>query len=253
MGAGVPPAGRWLRRAMVWILGALGIAGLASPGAAEMRLGGEAGGFYSVRVMSWSEIPFRTVVRQQYDFSCGSAAVATLLTYHYGRPTAERAAFADMWEAGDQPAIRKVGFSMFDMKTYLDRLGYRAEGFRMGIEDLRRTSLPVIVLLDINGFKHFTVVKGLRGDRILLGDPALGLTEYAVQDFETMWNNIALVVTDAPADAPPQFNRAGDWGPWSRAPIGEGTASAPVSSLTSHLPPVYQLTPEFLLQFNGGI
>ncbi|MXP41908.1 peptidase C39 [Altererythrobacter soli] len=225
---------------------------MASPAAAEIRLGSEAGGFYNVRVMSWAEIPFRTVVRQQYDFSCGSAAVATLLTYHYDQPTAERVAFAEMWRAGDQAAIRKVGFSMFDMKTYLDSLGYRAEGFRMGIEDLQRTSLPMIVLLDINGFKHFAVVKGLRGDRILLGDPALGLTEYPVAEFEAMWNNIALVVTDTPGDMPPQFNRAGDWGPWSRAPIGEGTAPEAVGALTTHLPPVYQITPEFLLEFNGG-
>ncbi|RYF14189.1 MAG: peptidase C39, partial [Oxalobacteraceae bacterium] len=29
---------------------------------------------------------FETVVRQQYDFSCGSAALATLLRYHYDDP-----------------------------------------------------------------------------------------------------------------------------------------------------------------------
>ena len=46
-----------------------------------------AGANYRVRTMSWVEIPFRSVIRQQFDFSCGSAAVATLLTYHYGTRT----------------------------------------------------------------------------------------------------------------------------------------------------------------------
>jgi uncharacterized protein len=88
-------------------------AGILAPhsATAQVRLGPEAmGGNYNVQVMSWAEIPFRTIVRQQYDFSCGSAAVATLLTHHYGRPTAEHHSFAAMWKAGDQKIIQKSGF-----------------------------------------------------------------------------------------------------------------------------------------------
>src|SRR3546814_20011104 len=48
-----------------------------------------AGGSFSVPVMSLKEKRWTTVVRQQYDFSCGSAAVATLLTYHYETHLAE--------------------------------------------------------------------------------------------------------------------------------------------------------------------
>src|SRR5437899_5579433 len=43
-----------------------------------------------VRTISYRDIPFRTVVRQQFDFSCGSAALATLLTYHFERPITEQ-------------------------------------------------------------------------------------------------------------------------------------------------------------------
>ncbi|WP_204283799.1 C39 family peptidase, partial [Klebsiella pneumoniae] len=69
---------------------------------------------------------FRTVVRQQYDYSCGSAAVATLLRYHYGRPTVESDVFSAMWRSGDQAQIKRAGFSMLDMKRYLDSQGYMA-------------------------------------------------------------------------------------------------------------------------------
>ena len=55
----------------------------AAPAAAEVRLTGpETGGSYQRQVMTWWDIPFRSVIRQRYDFSCGSAALATLLTSH---------------------------------------------------------------------------------------------------------------------------------------------------------------------------
>ncbi len=221
-----------------------------APAMAQVRLSSEAGGHYTVSVMSWWEIPFRSVIRQQYDFSCGSAAVATLLTYHYRKPTPERVAFGQMWKAGDQAAIRKVGFSMLDMKGYLNGLGLRAEGFRLGTEGLEKLNRPAIVLLNLNGFKHFVVVKGVHDQRVLVGDPMLGLKEYALEDFEKIWNGVALLVvakTEQPA-----FNLARDWGPWTRAPMEDGAAKIGADDFTTHLPPSYQLTPQILLDVNVG-
>ncbi len=223
----------------------------ASPAAAEVRLSGEAGGNYRVAVMSWWEIPYRTVVRQQFDFSCGSAAVATLLTYHYDKPTPERAAFAQMWKSGDQAAIRKIGFSMLDMKSYLRSAGLRAEGYRLGEKGLLRIKRPAIVLLDLKGYKHFVVVKGVHNGRVLVGDPMLGLNEYSLRDFMTIWNGIGLAVVPEAEAAEAEFNLASDWGPWSKAPL-EGSALHVAHDVTTHLPPSYQLAPQILLDVNVG-
>src|SRR3546814_9634417 len=73
-----------------------------------------AGGFFSIPVMSLKEKRWTNVVRQQYDFSCGSAAVATLLTYHYEMPTDEARAFEEMFVRGDQAKIQAEGFSMLE-------------------------------------------------------------------------------------------------------------------------------------------
>src|SRR5690606_34611966 len=70
----------------------LTVVGLAAPAAAQVAIS-QGGGNYSVQVISCRDIPFRTVVRQEYDYSCGSAALATLLRYHYGRDVAEREVF----------------------------------------------------------------------------------------------------------------------------------------------------------------
>lgn len=40
-------------------------------------------GYVRVDVTSIKEARFKDVIKQQFDFSCGSAALATLLTYHY--------------------------------------------------------------------------------------------------------------------------------------------------------------------------
>ena len=42
-------------------------------------------GAFNVPVRSMQELKFTETVRQGFDFSCGSAALATLLTYHYDR------------------------------------------------------------------------------------------------------------------------------------------------------------------------
>ena len=71
-------------------------------------------------VRSMQELRFVETVRQGNDFSCGSAAIATLLTYHYERPTTELQVFEKMWNQGNKKKIREHGFSMLDMKHYLE-------------------------------------------------------------------------------------------------------------------------------------
>jgi predicted double-glycine peptidase len=220
------------------------------PASAEVRLGPEAGGNYRINVMSWWEIPYRSVIRQQYDFSCGSAALATLLTFHYGRPTPERTTFAQMWKRGDQQAIRKLGFSMLDMKDYLRGIGLRAEGYRLKANDLTKLKRPAIVLLNLNGFKHFVVVKGIRDGRVLVGDSMLGLNEYKLDDFLKVWNGIALMIV--PGGQSPAFNLASDWGPWATAPLEDGALHVRAADVSNTIAQSYQITNQILLNVPVG-
>ena len=69
-------------------------------------------GVFSPKVVSIREARFQTVIQQRYDFSCGSAALATLLTYHYGAPVTEAQVFEAMYKAGDKEKIHREGFSL---------------------------------------------------------------------------------------------------------------------------------------------
>src|SRR3546814_658845 len=119
-------------------------------------------GSYAIHVTSLKEARFKTTVPQQRDFSCGSAAVATLLTYQYGQPVTEAEVFRYMYDHGDQARIRKEGFSLLDIRGYLQSQGYKADGFVLPIDKLFEEGLPAIVLLNDRGYRHFVVVKGLR-------------------------------------------------------------------------------------------
>jgi uncharacterized protein len=225
----------------------------ALPASAQVSLTPEAGGGnYLIPVKTWWDIPFRSIVRQRYDFSCGSAAVATLLTHHYRMPTTEAQPFAAMWKIGDRAQITKAGFSMYDMKRYLQSIGMRAEGYRLPMAALAKGQRPAIVLLDLNGFKHFVVVKGFQRDIVLVGDPIRGIVKYPAADFAKMWNGIALVVRETPDGRRPAYNLAVDWNPWAMAPVAENSATASISDLTSHVIAPYQITSQFLLDVRVG-
>lgn len=181
-----------------------------------------AGASLRVPLQSFVEHRFRGVVRQRYDFSCGSAALATLLTHHYDQPTTEEAAFRVMWERGDQAEIRKLGFSLLDMKGYLESLGLGADGFEVTLDQVAAVGVPVITLIETNGYKHFVVVKGIRNGQVLLGDPARGVAVMPRAAFEPMWNGIIFAIRDGAPTARQSFNRDQDW--LSRPPAPFGTA-----------------------------
>ena len=175
---------------------------------------------YRVPVASMLARKFNTVVRQQYDFSCGSAALATLLHYHYGMARTEGDVFLGMWRGGDQPRIRQVGFSLLDMKRYLADQQLRADGYRVTLDAIATRGLPGIALITYKGYRHFVVLKGVEGDRVLVGDPSLGLKSMSRAEFEGMWNGIYFVLVSATDIGQRNFNGPRLWGALSRGPLG---------------------------------
>ena len=209
----------------------------AAPARAESSLPILTGsGYFNVNVTSFKGARFKNVVRQQYDFSCGSAAMATVLTYQYGRPTTEATVFEDMYQRGDKAKIHAEGFSLLDMKGYLNRIGYRAEGFRVGLDKLAEATVPAIVLINTKGYLHFVVIKGLSDDAVLIADPALGNKIVPRTEFERMWNGLVFVVLDDSERAKAFFNLAKEWQVRQKAPIGEASAGGHISTFTLMIP-----------------
>ena len=204
-----------MKRPVAW-MAALGLA-CATAQAVAVDLAGH-GGSFSVKVSSLKEARFKATTRQQFDFSCGSAALATLLTHHYNQPVSEQVVFEAMYALGDQARIRREGFSLLDMKNYLKSVGFEADGFELPLRQLQEAGLPAIVLIAESGYHHFVVLKGLRDGRVLLGDPSRGTRTMTQADFERVWVDRLLFVVHNQQQLA-RFNQAQDWQVAPRAPL----------------------------------
>ena len=197
--------------------------------AATLEFAGISGSRYVLKVTRLKEARFQATTRQQFDFSCGSAAMATLLTHHYGYPVSEQSVFEEMFTRGNQEKIRREGFSMLDMKTYLNAHNFQGDGFELPLNKLLESGLPAIVLISEKSYQHFVVIKGMRDGRILLGDPSSGTRAISRSRFENLWVNRLLFVIHNRQDQA-KFNNNADWQVAPRSPLG---TAVDLGSLTS--------------------
>lgn len=195
------------------------------------------GGDVRVDINSYENRRFDSVIRQQYDFSCGSAAVASLLAFHYEDQVTEHDVFVEMLALADEQKVRKHGFSMLDMKHYLEARGYRADGFRMALSGLReKVRLPMIVLLNIEGFRHFVLIKGISEDEVLVGDPARGLKVYSYAQFSDYWNGTAFIIRSHLEQGRDAFLGEGHWPQVARAPVQKGLGDPSLGHILPYWP-----------------
>jgi predicted double-glycine peptidase len=212
-------------------LTAAAVAVLFCAQAGAMELPAIGGSRFAVPIASMKAIRFQTTLRQQYDFSCGSAAIATLLTHHYAYPVSEQLVFEQMFARGDQQKIRKEGFSLLDIKNFLSAHGFKADGFKLPLQKLIDTKLPAIVLVSEKGYHHFVVIKGAADDRILIGDPANGTRLLPRAAFEQIWTSKLLFVIHDTAKTP-AFNGLADWRAAPTAPLNTAINRNGMSGIT---------------------
>lgn len=163
--------------------------------AAQMPLAVLPGGAVIYKpIQSVRERKFEDLVQQKTDFSCGAAALATILRQAYWLDVNEEQIITGMLAQSDQNLVRVQGFSMLDMKRYVESIGMRARGYRVAPETLTDIKIPVVVLLDIRGYKHFVVMQRVHDGWVYIGDPVLGHKRFKVDDFVKGWNGIIFAV-----------------------------------------------------------
>lgn len=192
------------RRVALVLAGLLALATSPTSFAAETR----------APVRSLLEMRQAGVVVQRFDISCGAAALATILRYQHDDMVEEREValgLIDRPEYLEQPELVRIrqGFSLLDLKRYVDRRGYEGVGFgRMTLDDLVAKA-PAIVPVALNGYNHFVVFRGRLGNRVLLADPAFGNVTLTVEAFERAWidygdiGKVGFVVQRRDGPAPP--------------------------------------------------
>lgn len=140
----------------------------------------------------------RNIMMQEYDYSCGSAALATLLNFHLGEEFSERQVIQGLMDHGNLESIKqRKAFSFLDMKRFVDALGYQGGGYKAELKNLMELEAPCVLPIELWGYKHFVVFQGIHDNRVFLADPWLGHTSYPVKVFEDMWYHKVIFMAEA--------------------------------------------------------
>ena len=166
-------------------------------------------------VLSILEMRQHAAVVQKFDLSCGAAALATILRYQFDDPVSEKEVAQGLIrrkEYIENPDLVRArqGFSLLDMKRYVDSRGYRGVGYG-GLEFADLVAMaPIIVPISPLGYNHFVVFRGTLGNKVLLADPAFGNRSMQREKFERVWidfpkiGHVGFVVTIAGMQFPPR-------------------------------------------------
>ncbi|TDK29105.1 C39 family peptidase [Luteimonas terrae] len=152
------------------------------------------GAVMPVQVESMREARFRHLVRQHTDYSCGAAALATILKYGYRLDVDEATVIEGMMGLADAEIVQSRGFSLLDIKRYVESLGMRGRGYRIEEDRLRALRVPGLVLMDVRGFRHFVVLKQVVGEHVEVADPILGNRSVPMAEFLESWPSRAVFI-----------------------------------------------------------
>lgn len=145
------------------------------------------------------ENQFRGIVRQAYDYSCGSAALTTLLKSYVGINVNEQQTMEGLLKFGEYDRIvERRSFSLLDMKRFVTALGLDSGGYKGEFSDLVQQTQPAIVPINYAGFKHFVVFKAYKNGRVYVADPALGNISFDQERFKKIWENNTLFIINVP-------------------------------------------------------
>lgn len=157
----------------------------------------------SVTIEPYEVMKYRHIVHQAYDYSCGSAALTTIMNFDLGVKVTEQQAMEGMMEKGEkEKIIARRGFSLLDMKRYLASLDIQSAGFRGEITDLQGLDHPALVPIDFGGSKHFVVVRGLKDGLVYIADPSAGNLVFSLTKFASLWDRNTFFIVYPPKDKP---------------------------------------------------
>ncbi|MEE4279666.1 MAG: cysteine peptidase family C39 domain-containing protein [Halieaceae bacterium] len=159
---------------------------------------------------TWVAQRDRAVVRQSLDYSCGLAALATVLS-ELGPAVSEASLLGDL---GVQASGSRPGISFADLSRLARERGFRARGVAVRPSLLPRLrGQSVIIAMTIDGRAHFSVLREASEDgAVWLADPSWGNRRLAAWEFERYFvdeGGLGRLLLIAPA-APSKPQREGD-------------------------------------------
>ncbi|MBN1625243.1 MAG: C39 family peptidase [Deltaproteobacteria bacterium] len=162
---------------------------------------------------SWKYLRDQNVAIQRYDYSCGSGALATLMRYYFGDNVSEEEILARILNSLTYNEVldrEKKGLSLLDLKRCAEQRGYQAVAVKLDYANLLLLKGPVLIHLEREDYRHFSVLKGVIGDRVYLADPSRGNIRMSIDRFAQEWSGVALILGRADFGLPEDYPLALD-------------------------------------------
>lgn len=167
----------------------------------------------NTKIKSWIEFKNENLVRQEYDYSCGSAALATIMRYFYDQNISEKIVLEEILaykgigsETKQELEERDFALSFFDLAQFAGSKNFKGIGLSLDKASLKELKLPVILFVKIRKNEHFTVYKGMDERYVYLADPSFGNIAISHAKFDEMFyqqndlHNYGKILTIIPVD-----------------------------------------------------
>jgi predicted double-glycine peptidase len=152
-------------------------------------------------VISWKDLRTRYVVMQQRDYSCGAAALATVMRYYWGADITEADVLLQVEKMLTKTELAdrgKNGLSIADLRRAAEKMDFNAVIGTVKFAQLFEVKVPVVVALEQNKINHFVVLRGFADGRAYLADPIRGNVRIPISELADQWIANTLLVVAKP-------------------------------------------------------
>jgi ABC-type bacteriocin/lantibiotic exporter with double-glycine peptidase domain len=137
---------------------------------------------FSVRWKNINPSENEEIILQNKENNCGPITLKMIFE-HYKIPST-------LNEIESNIKVTHRGTSMLALKEMSELKGLHAEGWRLTVDDLSKTTFPVILFVNGN---HYVVADSVLCDKVFLRDPTLGKLTFSIKNLLQMWKGETLV------------------------------------------------------------
>jgi predicted double-glycine peptidase len=158
-------------------------------------------------VYNWKQLKEVHIVMQKRDYSCGAAALATILKYYWGDNVTEDQILLVIEKLLTPEEMRdriKKGLAISDLRRAAVEMGYLSTIGTLTFQELAKSKAPLVVGISANGYDHFVVYRGIDYTYVYLADPIRGNIRLTHPVFVSQWQKNAALVVAKPDQEPPK-------------------------------------------------
>ncbi len=161
---------------------------------------------FEVYIKNARQLRNENIVMQQRDFSCGAAAVATIVNYFWDDQATETGLLIALAMTLTEEELKdrvENGLTLTDLKRVCERFGYQAVLGTLTLDKLAESKIPLLVGITVNDYDHFVVIRGADDRYVYLADPAVGRQRVPLAEFAKQWQKNTVLAIIKPNTRPP--------------------------------------------------